>query len=132
MRLNIPIVNTSSLPYTSLLLKKNIPSILWSKCFNPNKYSFPKEVQKTEIGHLFEHILLECLSQQRIKDGKLNSVFNGLTQWDWTKEARGTFHITIDVGYNDKKTFEKAIEKSISIIRLILEVNSQNYLDKLS
>lgn len=106
-------VNTQHLPDTYSLLKKHIPTILYSKCFNEKNYPFSEEVKKTEIGHLFEHILLEYLCQLKLASGLKNPVHNGLTKWNWEEDAEGVFHISIDSGYKDYRIFKEALENSI-------------------
>ncbi len=111
---------TQHFPRTLSVLEKYLPSVLKSKCFNYNNYSFSKEVQQTEIGHLFEHILLEYLSYYKNLKGS-GVVYNGVTEWNWKKDAVGTFHINIDAGYEDKEVFNLALEKSMILISKILD-----------
>ncbi|MBI4038798.1 hypothetical protein HY384_02465 [Candidatus Daviesbacteria bacterium] len=106
-------VNTKHLPATYSLLKQHIPTILYSKCFNEENYPFFKEVRKTEIGHLFEHILLEYLYHLKLASGIEDPIHNGLTKWDWEEDAMGIFHISIDSGYKDHHLFKTALENSI-------------------
>ncbi len=120
MRLLVPSVNTVDLPNTSSILKIELPSILSSTCFNDKGLSFSKEVQQTEIGHLFEHILLEYLCEKKLSLGLTNIVYNGVTEWDWLKDERGIFYITIDIGLEEKHILEEALQKSTSLISKIL------------
>src|SRR5437868_15160394 len=60
-----PTVNTYMIPQTHKILLKFLPRIYLSKCFNEKGLSFSQEVKKTEIGHLFEHILLEYIFEQK-------------------------------------------------------------------
>lgn len=113
-------ITTKNIPQTSPILKKYLPTILKSKCFNQNNYPFSKEVRNTEIGHLFEHILLEYLYEQKLKEGASNPVYNGLTQWNWQKDIRGVFHINVDVGLKERYIFQSALEKSIRLLNLII------------
>src|SRR5688572_29431065 len=76
MRLFVSTFSTKNIPQTYLLLEKHLPSILRSKCFNQNNYPFKIEVLDTEIGHLFEHILLEYLCEQKRLEGVDNPVYN--------------------------------------------------------
>src|SRR5258706_436221 len=72
MKLNTPIVNTRELPETYQLLETDLPSILRSQCFNELHLPFASEVKSTEIGHLFEHILLEYLCISKLEQGISN------------------------------------------------------------
>ena len=80
-------VNTIDLPQTFMILKKELPSILKSKCFNDKNLTFSREVRQTEIGHLFEHILIEhmCL----IKIPYVDEVsYAGRTFWNTNNSNR--------------------------------------------
>lgn len=114
-------VSTEVLPRTKRLLKMHLPSILRSKCFNENNYSFSKEVKNTEIGHLFEHIVLEYLCNYKIAAGHRDPVHNGLTSWNWKEEKRGLFHITFDAGERDSKYLDMAIEQAIILTVRIMQ-----------
>lgn len=120
MKLLTPFVTTEDVPAVSSILKKRLPSIMRSRCFNENNYSFSKEVKNTEIGHLFEHIILEYLSDLKYKTGTKNPVYNGLTRWNWVKEEKGVFHIEIDAGFEDKEIFSIALQKSTELLVYVL------------
>ncbi len=115
--------HTNSLPSTSRFLEKTLPEVLETKCFNDSNLPFDMEVKNTEIGHLFEHILLEYLCQTKIRDGHQRASFRGLTNWNWRKDPKGTFHITIDTKPKDIIYFEYALEKSIELLNKILALN---------
>jgi hypothetical protein len=102
-----PVVNTRDLPQTLPFLRQHYPSVLKTECFNDHCLSFSQEVCATEIGHLFEHIVLDELCALKIKTGAKNAVFNGRTSWNWQRDAQGVFHIVIDAG---KKELELLIE----------------------
>lgn len=125
MFLHIDIINTRSLPQTSSILKKYVPSVFHSKCFNYDNAPFSIESKRTEVGHLFEHILLEYLCLLKSDRGFKNPVHNGVTSWNWTKDKKGTFRITIDVGDNEREIFFNALQKSIEVTNRIL--SSENY-----
>jgi hypothetical protein len=120
MKMLIPTVTTEGIPTIIPILKTHLPSILRSKCFNENNYRFSKEVKNTEIGHLFEHIMLEYLSDFKYALGIKGAIYNGLTRWNWVREERGVFHIEIDAGREDKDIFELAVQKSTKLLLHIL------------
>ncbi len=124
MALFTPIVNTGYIPQTYKILKKYLPSILRSKCFNKYNYPFRKEVKQTEIGHLLEHILLENICLLKKELGLRNPIHNGLTEWNWKKEP-GIFFINIDASYKDKDVFVKALDKSIFLLLYIFQTAPQ-------
>src|SRR5260221_1214377 len=59
-------INTKKIPLITDLLKENLPSVLATICYNDLNLPFHVEVLNTEIGHLFEHILLEYLCQSKL------------------------------------------------------------------
>src|SRR5688500_9538299 len=81
MKLQTSMVRTENLSNTYTTLLETIPSIFESKCFNNKKFSFSKEVLNTEIGHLFEHILLEYMTQLKFLYDNKNVVYSGITSW---------------------------------------------------
>jgi len=112
--------HTHALPNTYNVLEKNLPTVLETQCFNDSGFPFDTEVKNTEIGHLFEHILLEYLCQLKINNGHEKASFKGVTNWNWKKDVRGTFHINIDISPNDVIYLDIAIEKSIILLNKIL------------
>lgn len=117
----IPLLTTKAIPQTLSILKRRLPTIFLSKCFNDNKYSFLREAKNTEIAHLFEHILLEYLGILKRGNGRVRYVHNGVTWWNWVEEARGVFHISIDVGEGDKMYFEIALQKSLDLLSEMID-----------
>ncbi|HEX6977263.1 MAG TPA: hypothetical protein VF185_02815, partial [Patescibacteria group bacterium] len=116
----VPKIYTSEIPNTMPVLKRLLPSIYKSQCFNEGNLTFREEVKDTEIGHLFEHILLEFLCITKLKRGFDCSEYSGVTNWNWKKERKGKFHVKIDLGIGDCEIFKEAVEKSISLMNLIL------------
>lgn len=121
MVLKTPTVNTYAIEPTYSILEKSLPSILHSTCFNDAKLPFAQEVLHTEIGHLFEHIILEYLCELKVAKGYNDPIHNGVTEWDWLRDTRGTFHIRIDAGVENTKLFFEALSMSISLLEEILE-----------
>lgn len=115
-----PIFHTSSLPETYLILKSYLPRVLKSLCFNDSGLPFDMEVKNTEIGHLFEHILLENLCEIKVKNGHNKVSFKGVTNWNWQVDLRGTFHIQVEIEPDDIEYFQEALEKSVSLLNKIL------------
>lgn len=113
-------VTTTRMPYVSGVLKKELPTILRSKCFNEENIPFYKEVLSTELGHLFEHILLEYLCIAKIGIGCTEAVFSGVTKWDWNKDPYGTFHIELDIAKEDYLFLTPALQKSVRLFEKII------------
>lgn len=120
MRLFTDFVNTSEIPATFAILERNLPSILKAKCYNYENLPFFKEVRQTEIGHLYEHILLEYLCKHKISKGVSSAEFSGVTNWNWKKDPRGTFHIKINAGFSLKDIIIPSLEKSTFLIKQII------------
>ena len=127
MQLLIPVVNTKYLPHTLTVLRRTLPGVLRTECFNYKHISFKKEVQQTEIGHLFEHILLEYLCLEKIKEGHDDIVFNGKTRWNWIKNPYGSFEIEVDVKVEDLRIFIKALKKSLRLTQNIIKYDLKEY-----
>lgn len=120
MKMLAPVINTKDIPQTYFMLKKYLPKILKSKCFNQDNRPFDIEVRSTEIGHLFEHILLEYLCEEKTSQGIDRPIYNGVTEWDWNRDRKGVFHINIDVGQRERSVFEQALIKSIDLTRQLI------------
>jgi hypothetical protein len=120
MKLFTPTVNTRDIPWTYSFLKKNLPGILSAKCFNEENLPFAIEVRKTEIGHLFEHILLEYLCQEKLLKGYDRAMFSGNTKWNWKRDPWGMFHIYINMHASDTDIFPTALKKSIALLTMII------------
>lgn len=112
--------NTQRLPATIPILNENLPSIFKCQCFNKDNKNFNEECKNTELGHLFEHIMLEYLCIGKIQNGENEAVFEGVTNWNWEKETRGTFNIEIKTDVNDIKIVKKAFKKSVKLLKKIL------------
>jgi len=121
MQLHQDIVNTQNLPHTYAILQKTLPTILRATCFNEGNIPFCKEVRRTEIGHLFEHILLEYLCKEKLLAGAKRAMFEGVTDWNWEKEPYGSFHITIPFTEGDADFFPIALKKSMQLLNVILK-----------
>lgn len=115
--------HTNSLPHTTEVLEEILPPVLKTQCFNELNLPFYSEVKNTEIGHLFEHILLEYLCQEKIADGYKKASFRGVTKWNWRNEKKGTFNIVIDAKPADIIYFQYALTKSIELLNKILAKN---------
>lgn len=113
-------MTTSEMPYIADVLQQELPTILRSRCFNEGNVPFYKEVLSTELGHLFEHILLEYLCMAKISMGFEEAIFSGITKWDWNKDPYGTFHIELDVEKNDLFFLTPALKKSARLFEKIL------------
>jgi hypothetical protein len=114
------LLTTRFLPKTHKILKKVLPSVLLTECFNEENLPFSIEAKNTEIAHLFEHILLEYLCLEKIAKGFSSASFSGRTHWNWIKYPKGSFFITITMEKTDLTFLPSALEKSITLLEKIL------------
>jgi hypothetical protein len=121
MILTVPTVSTRYIPRTFSILQQLLPTIFDSMCFNDDKLPFISEVKATEVGHLFEHILLEYLCEEKTARGYSDVEYSGETQWNWHEDPRGTFHITISSNENDLDIFKPALARTIALVNTILQ-----------
>lgn len=82
---------TSHAPHLPRSLFRIFPRLAKHKCENELGLSFREECRHTEIPHLFEHLILEIQSQVQPAE-----VLRGVTEWNWTVDPRGLFHVTVD------------------------------------
>lgn len=118
MSVSSPLLYSSSLPATLPILRRFLPSIFKSKCFNTSYLPFLKEAEDTEVGHLFEHIFLEYLADLRINT-KSPVRIKAYTEWDWYLHPKGTFHIVINSENIDSNDIDLAAQKSCALLELI-------------
>lgn len=111
---------TKNLPHTRKTLKKMLPSIFYSTCYNDENLPFSREMQDTEIGHLYEHILLELLAMYKREKTRNIGNIQGITEWNWKNEPKGTFHIHISVGKKDEHLLFNSIKRANEIMEQIL------------
>jgi hypothetical protein len=113
-------VNTREIPHIVELLEMHLPNVLHTQCFNDDGLPFRMEVKNTEIGHLFEHILLEYLCQAKIAKGANQASYSGNTKWNWVRDPRGMFHIRLSCGVKDADILAPSLEKTIDLMKIIL------------
>jgi hypothetical protein len=118
-------LNTKEIPTITDLLEENLPSVLLTTCYNDLDLPFHTEVRNTEIGHLFEHILLEYLCQYKIKKGAKRATYVGKTSWNWTRDPMGRFHIHLTCGKKDADILPPALEQTVSLMKIILGYNQR-------
>jgi hypothetical protein len=124
---------TRELPSTIAILETLLPRIFKHKCFNNYNRSFKKEAEQTELGHLFEHILLEFLCRYKFHEGDTNINLKGLTEWNWEQDPKGIFYISLNSKIEDSYLLTQAVNKTAQIMETIIMTNhplpttAQNY-----
>lgn len=115
--------HTDAFPDIIDFLLKEAPATLQSKCYNPDHHSFPEEVRRTEIGHLFEHIFLTFLCEEELLAGAQKATHRATTEWNWRKHPRGSFTITLHTP-TTKPILEKAAVRSSEVLRRLYSTTS--------
>jgi hypothetical protein len=124
-------VTTESFPFAAAILRKKIPNVLYTECFNEENLPFHVEVKNTELGHLYEHILLEYLCQLKVARGASGAMFAGRTRWNWIRDPRGLFYISLNCGLRDTDILPIAIQKTNDLMRFIMEYQGpKHYITK--
>jgi hypothetical protein len=117
---------TNEIPETISLLESTLPRIFRHKCFNNGNLAFKKEAANTELGHLFEHILLEFLCIYKFKEGQLDFNLKGLTEWNWLQDPRGIFYISLNTTKEDTLLLQQAILQTKRLMETILQTNTSH------
>jgi hypothetical protein len=112
---------TASLPHTLQALQLLAPSVLGTTCHNDHHLPFVKEVTDTEMGHLFEHLILDYLAHSEPANLKTDRIYKGVTEWNWNVNPMGTFSITISVGRKEQKRLQQAIAWSCDVLQKLFE-----------
>ncbi|RJQ55978.1 MAG: hypothetical protein C4521_01265 [Actinobacteria bacterium] len=102
---------TQDHPHLPGKLFEIIPSIRDHQCDNEECLSFEAEAQDTEIPHLFEHLVIEL----QVK--ALGGALSGETSWDWTRDPRGCFRVSVD--YRNRELAMEAVKLATRIINAI-------------
>lgn len=84
---------TSQVPHLPKLLFQLLPRLGKHTCHNDHGHSFRRECRRTEIPHVFEHLIIE-LQLQAQQDG--DDYMSGETEWNWQIDPRGLYHVTVD------------------------------------
>ncbi len=118
-------LSTRLIPSTLDFITQNYPSVLRTQCFNPDNLSFKQEITNTEIGHLFEHILIQILIETHTKlRSHISLDIDGRTSWNWTKESPGIFHIQIsNLSSFTSTDIQNAITSTYQLTQKILSLN---------
>jgi hypothetical protein len=119
-------INTATFPATYDILQTYLPTVLETTCFNDLSLPFHIEVKKTETGHLFEHVLLDYLCQEKVLHGADSAVYQGVTSWNWKKEPQGTFHIQVNIPSEEGLFFINALQKSCTLVKKVVQSSPQH------
>jgi hypothetical protein len=121
-----PFHTLDAFPHATTTLTSQLPIIMKCDCYNEGGLPFSEEVKHTETGHLLEHILLEYLCQEKLAAGYDRAEFCGNTSWNWVKEKRGCFHITINKDVKDSSFFMPALKQSLHLLNQIMHTNTDH------
>jgi len=112
-------ISTDLLPDTYAVLERYLPQIFSSQCYNDKQLPFSKELLRTETSHLLEHILLEYLCNEKLKNGACRASFSGVTRW--YVDSPQQFEITIKKKNMNQMLLLKALKQSLYIFDQILK-----------
>jgi hypothetical protein len=115
-------IYTSYYPRTFSTLRKVMPKVLTTECFNEAGKPFCQEVKNTELGHLFEHILIQKMTDIKKYRNELQ-IFDGMTSWDWNADRYGSFDIWVSGRVTDLVAFFMAVTQTIEVFNQILNSN---------
>jgi hypothetical protein len=119
---DIPLT-TDSFPNIQSVLNTYLPSIFQNECYNPQNLSFFEESKRTEIGHLFEHVLLEYMCLIKIPYVK-EVTFSGRTYWN-PQNLNGCFRVEVKCNIHDWPIFNIALKKAIKLMDKIFLTSNQ-------
>jgi hypothetical protein len=128
MRMLTPIFYSGEIPQTVRMLRDNLPSVLRCQCFNSAGFPFRHEVKDTEMGHLFEHLIIEFMCQEKLNSGARSATFSAVTFWNWNHDPRGTFHIEIEAKPSDFKFFYPSLKSATALLNKIIDTKFQSIL----
>jgi hypothetical protein len=117
-------VYTGELPNTLAILKEQFPTVLKTECCNDVGQPFVKEVLDTELGHLFEHILLQKLAHKKYMAQHVDKDYSGETSWDWHNNPRGSYEIALSSTLDDLDVFPDALKESADLLSEIITSDS--------
>lgn len=106
-------VHTAELPGFAESLIENLPSILCTRCHSGSDGLFSAELPHTETGHVLEHAILAYLERHGLR-------CRAVTEWNWRREPRGTFHIALfgrQVGLSEAL---QALQPAVAVIETAL------------
>lgn len=116
--------NTRDLPFTIAVLQEELPTIFSNRCFNGEGKSFFEEARETETAHLLEHIILETMCLEKIKN-KRSASFSGRTFWDKSLKNK-CYQICLNVRPDDWPIFANAFTKSLDLVNRITKLSLPN------
>lgn len=112
-------LNTSEFPDMYAKLLGTIPTVLTTECANPKNLPFSEEVGQTEVGHLFEHVLLEYMALNKEKFVK-NFTISGRTFWDSYNMKPNEFTVEIYCQLQDFPVFERSLQPACDLVSSII------------
>jgi hypothetical protein len=114
-------LHTAEAPNMPRILFRLFPYLASQRCFNDRGVSFRKEAEATEVPHLFEHLVMEIQKQAH---RTFDATIAGETEWNWTIDPRGRFHVTI--GYANEIAALASIRLAERIINALDSKNIAN------
>ena len=116
-------IKTSQMPGFREAILSKMPELRFHKCDNGLGNSFADELLDTEVAHVFEHVLIEIISQM---DGSVDNI-RGLTTWNWRKDPRWLYRI--EIAYDVSDTVLAALRSTFAILDEVFQLCSVNLSD---
>ncbi|MDI6900572.1 MAG: hypothetical protein QMC79_02620 [Anaerosomatales bacterium] len=91
-----------------------LPGLERHVCDNGTGAAFAKEMQDTEVPHLFEHVVIELMTGAGSPRG-----LHGETQWDFRRDGRGVFRVSVE--YDDDLVCLGAIKAADRVMAYLLD-----------
>jgi len=118
-------LHTGNCTNTIEILTTSIPEVLENKCYNSKNLPFSEEVLNTPIAHLFEHVLLQSLFNERKSASNMVLIYRGSTKWNWKNELIGTYHIRINANIRDMDIIRSAVENTVNVTHAVIASSEQ-------
>lgn len=116
-------VSTKNMPEITSFLHRHAPEVLCTECFNDHNVPFSEEVKNTELGHLFEHLVLADLCAA-VSKARGEYTVSAVTDWDWDQNPRGSFSLTFDIDVSDSSLlqwFQQAVQRCAQLLDQLLQ-----------
>lgn len=91
-----------------------LPGLDRHVCENDEGVPFSQEIADTEVPHLFEHVIIELMTDAGSPRG-----LKGETRWDFQRDGHGTFRVSVE--YDDDLVCLGAIKLAGKVMDHVLD-----------
>ncbi len=105
------LMRTSAVPGLATAVLKRFPGLRRHRCECGSAHGIEAELADTELPHLLEHVALE-----RMVLAGAPRALRGETRWDFRRDGRGVFRVSLayadpDSGFEDRALAESAVRE---------------------